>query len=81
MDFMHDTLAGGGALRVLKVIEVFTWACLALVPAPSFPGADAADIVRAAGVERGSLPTRIEVDNGTESTSESLDEWACQCSP
>jgi len=76
MDFMHDTLAGGGALRVLTAIDVHTWECVALVPAPSFSGAGVAEIVRAAGIERGSLPARIKVDNGTEFTSKSLDAWA-----
>jgi hypothetical protein len=76
MDFMHDTLASGRAMRVLTAIDVYTWECLALEPAPAFSGADVAKIMHAAGVERGKLPARIKVDNGTEFTSKSLDAWA-----
>ena len=76
MDFMHDTLASDGQLRVLTAIDVHTWECLALVPARSFSGADVAEILSAVGVERGTLPQRIKVDNGTEFTSKALDAWA-----
>jgi putative transposase len=76
MDFMHDTLASGGQLRVLTAIDVHTWECLALVPATSFSGADVAEVLSAVGLERGTLPQRIKVDNGTEFTSKSLDAWA-----
>jgi putative transposase len=76
MDFMHDTLASGRAMRVLTAIDVYTWECLALEPAPAFSGADVAKIMHAASVERGKLPARIKVDNGTEFTSKSLDAWA-----
>jgi putative transposase len=76
MDFMHDTLADGSQLRVLTAIDVHTWECLALVPARSFSGANVADVLSSVGIERGSLPTRIKVDNGTEFTSKSLDAWA-----
>jgi putative transposase len=76
MDFMHDTLAGGGQLRVLTAIDVHTWECLALVPGRSFSGTDVADVLSGVGAERGTLPQRIKVDNGTEFTSKSLDAWA-----
>lgn len=46
MDFMHDTLASGRTMRVLTAIDVYTWECLALEPAPAFSGADVAQIVR-----------------------------------
>jgi putative transposase len=76
MDFMHDTLSTGETLRVLTAIDVHTWECLALVSARSFSGADVAEIVRKAGIDRGAFPARIKVDNGTEFTSKSLDAWA-----
>jgi putative transposase len=76
MDFMHDTLSSGETLRVLTAIDVHTWECLALVPARSFSGADVAEVLRRVGTERGALPPRIKVDNGTEFTSRSLDAWA-----
>jgi hypothetical protein len=49
---------------------------LALVPAPPFSGADVAEVARAAGVERDSLPTTVKIDSGKEFTSRSLDAWA-----
>ena len=76
MDFMHDTLGDGSALRVLTMIDVYTKECLTLAPARSFSGADVAERVRMAGAERGALPKRIKVDNGSEFTSKSLDAWA-----
>jgi putative transposase len=76
MDFMHDTLAGGGQLRALTAIDVHPWEWLALVPATSFSGADVAGVLSGVTVERGTLPTRTKVDNGAEFTSKSRDAWA-----
>ena len=76
MDFMHDTLADGTTLRVLTAIDVHTRECIALVAGRSFSGADVAEVLRLAGKERGAYPARIQVDNGSEFTSRSLDAWA-----
>ncbi len=73
MDFMHDTLADGGRLRVLTVVDAYTRECVALEAAKSFRGADVARILTTAGTEYGGLPQRIRVDNGTEFTSRALD--------
>ena len=76
MDFMHDTLSGGGSIRVLTVLDVFTRECVALVPGRRFRGDDVAAILSEVGATRSSLPSVISVDNGTEFTSKSLDHWA-----
>lgn len=76
MDFMHDTLAGGSSIRVLTVIDLHTRECVALKAARTFRGADVGDTLDAAGRDRGGLPRRIRVDNGTEFTSKALDHWA-----
>jgi putative transposase len=76
MDFMHDTLADGTTLRVLTAIDVHTRECIALVPGKTFSGAEVAAVLREAGRERRALPVRIQVDNGSEFTSKSLDAWA-----
>ena len=34
MDFVHDTLSGGGRMRVLAVIDVYTRECVALRAGP-----------------------------------------------
>ena len=75
MDFMHDTLADGRAVRILTMLDVYTRECLALIVAGTFRGGDVAQILRAVGSTRG-LPERITVDNGTEFTSKALDHWA-----
>jgi putative transposase len=76
MDFMHDTLADGKALRVLTVVDTFTRECVVLEAAKSFSGADVGRLLEKARKERGGLPQRIRVDNGTEFTSKALDAWA-----
>lgn len=76
MDFMHDTLADGGRLRVLTILDTYTRECVALEAASSFRGGDVAKILGSAGRTRGDLPRRIQVDNGTEFTSKALDAWA-----
>ena len=75
MDFMHDTLASRETIRVLTAIDVCTRECVALVVARRFSGSDVAEILGSVGRARG-LPARIQVDNGTEFTSRSLDHWA-----
>ena len=62
MDFMHDTLADGRAVRILTVLDVYARECVALVGAAAFSGGDVARVLTAAGTERG-LPQRITVDN------------------
>jgi len=75
MDFIHDTLESGRSVRILSVIDVHTRECLALVPRQRFRGVDVVDVLSALGSAR-DLPERINVDNGTESTSKALDHWA-----
>ena len=75
VDFMHDTLADGRAVRILTVLDVYARECVAIGAAPTFSGGDVARVLTAAGTDRG-LPRRITVDNGTEFTSKLLDHWA-----
>jgi putative transposase len=76
MDFVHDSLAGGGSIRVLTVLDVLTRECVALEAGVGFRGEDVARILTRAGEERKALPALISVDNGTEFTSRALDHWA-----
>lgn len=76
MDFAHDTLAGGGTIRVLSVLDVYSRECVALRAGKGFRGVDVAAVLTAAGQAREALPERISVDNGTEFTSRALDHWA-----
>lgn len=76
MDFMHDVLADGRALRVFTLVEVYMRECVELQTAPAFRGTDVARLLPAAGTRRGSLPTVIQCDSGTEFTPTGLDHWA-----
>lgn len=76
MDFMHDTLADRSSVRILTVIDLYTRECVALRAARTFGGGDVGDTLERAGQDRGGLPQRIRVDNGTEFTSKALDHWA-----
>jgi putative transposase len=75
MDFVHDTLIDGRSIRVLAVLDVFTRECVALRAKGVFRGEDVAAVLSTAGDVR-QLPQLINVDNGTEFTSRSLDHWA-----
>ncbi len=75
MDFIHDTQAGGGAIRVLAVLDVFNRECMALEARQTFRGGDVATVLGQVGRERG-LPEVIQCDQGTEFTSKALDHWA-----
>ncbi len=75
MDFIHDTQAGGGAIRVLAVLDVFNRECVALEARQSFRGGDVASVLGRLGRERG-LPEVIPCDQGTEFTSRAMDHWA-----
>lgn len=75
MDFIHDRLASGHAIRILSVVDVFTRECVALVPQMRFRGDDVARCLSIAGATRG-LPAVIQADNGSEFTSRAVDHWA-----
>ena len=75
MDFIHDRLASGKAIRILSVVDVFTRKCVALVPQMRFHGDDVARWLSVAGATRG-LPAVIQADNGSEFTLRAVDHWA-----
>lgn len=76
MDFMHDTLASGKSIRLLTAIDLCTRECVILRAEKGFSGTDVGSLLSQAGRDRGQLPRRIRVDNGTEFTSRALDHWA-----
>jgi putative transposase len=75
MDFMHDTLATGQAIRVLTILDAYTRECLGLVAQARFTGGEVAAHLARIATQR-QRPTMIAVDNGTEFTSRALDHWA-----
>jgi putative transposase len=40
MDFVHDTLSSGRTVRVLPVLDVYSWECMALEAGVGFRGED-----------------------------------------
>lgn len=75
MDFVSDALAAGRRIRVLTVLDSFTRECLALRVAPSLPSQAVTDALEEVIAVRGE-PQAIQVDNGSEFTSNHFDAWA-----
>jgi transposase InsO family protein len=75
MDFVADSLSNGGKIRVLTVIDSFTRECLALKIARSLPSRSVTEELDQVIAKRGA-PQTIQVDNGTEFTSNHFDAWA-----
>ncbi len=53
MDFMHDVLKDGRAIRVFTLVDACTRECVALHEAGGFKGSDVAAFLSAAGAQRG----------------------------
>lgn len=77
MDFVHDRLADGRAIRVLTMLDEGTRESPALVVGRSLTARHVIAALDALAATRG-LPHTIAVDNGTEFTSQALDIWAEQ---
>ena len=60
----------------MTLIDLYSRECLAAVACRSFSGADVASVLAVVGIDRGALPKKIRVDNGTEFTSKAPDHWA-----
>ena len=69
---MHDQLATGQRLRVLTIVDTFSWFSPALEPRFTFRDADVVDILENVAREI-LLPATIRVDQGTEFVSRDLD--------
>ena len=75
MDFVSDALIDGRKLRILTVIDTFTRENLALHVAQSIPSALVTKVLEKIISERGQ-PEVIQVDNGSEFTSNHFDAWS-----
>ncbi len=76
MDCVHDQLANGRAFRVPTVVDQWSRESPLLEVVQRITGADvAAALDRHSAVD--DLPQSINVDQGTEITSQALDAWAC----
>lgn len=76
LDFAHDQMTDGRRFRILAVVDDCTRECLALVPDTSISGVRVARELDVIATRRGSRPTAIVSDNGTELTSNAILGWA-----
>jgi putative transposase len=76
LDFVHDQMTDGRRFRVLAVVDDCTRECLALIPDTSISGVRVARELDVILTRRGSRPTAIVSDNGTELTSNAILGWA-----
>jgi len=75
MDFMADQLYSGRPIRILTIVDSYSRESLALRVGYRLTGEDVAGVLNEVVRQRG-IPTRIRVDNGTEFTSQAMDQWA-----
>lgn len=77
LDFAHDTVAVGRAIRVLSVVDAYTRECLALEVDTSFASRRATRVLDEIIEHRGE-PRSIRCDNGPELTSRHFLAWCIE---
>ena len=75
MDFMHERLAGGSKIRLLKIVDLYSRECVALSVDRSFRSPDVVRVLTHACKHRGT-PGSIRCDNGSEFVVQPVDQWA-----
>lgn len=76
MDFMTDQLFDGKRFRALTIVDNFSRKCHAIEIGHSFKGVDVVRVMDHIKQQNGTLPERIQVDNGSEFISKEFDRWA-----
>jgi putative transposase len=77
LDFAHDAVACGRAIRVLSVVDAYTRECLGLEVDTSFASRRVTRVLEAIVAERGQ-PQAIRCDNGPELTSRHFLAWCVE---
>ena len=77
LDFAHDAVACGRAIRVLSVVDAYTRECLALEVDTSFASRRVTRVLEEIVAERGQ-PQAIRCDNGPELTSRHFLAWCIE---
>lgn len=77
LDFVHDAVASGRAVRVLSVLDAYTRECLALEVDTSFASRRVTRVLEQIMAERG-RPQAIRCDNGPELTSRHFLAWCVE---
>jgi len=74
-DFIHDSTADGGVVRILSILDEYTRECLLLKAARSFPARRVIDALEEVMVCTGRKPQYLRSDNGPEFVAKSLRCW------
>lgn len=74
-DFIADSTAEGGSVRILSIIDEYTRECLLLKTARSFPARRTMDALEEVMVCRGRKPQYLRSDNGPEFVAKSAQKW------
>jgi len=77
LDFVHDAVECGRAIRVLSVVDAYTRECLSLEVDSSFASRRVTRVLDQIVAERG-VPEAIRCDNGPELTSRHFLAWAIE---
>jgi putative transposase len=77
LDFVHDAVECGRAIRVLSVVDAYTRECLALEVDTSFASRRVTRVLEGILAERG-VPQAIRCDNGPEFTSRHFLAWCVE---
>ena len=77
LDFVHDAVECGRAIRVLSVVDAYTRECLALEVDTSFASRRVTRVLEQIVGERG-VPATIRCDNGPEFTSRHFLAWSVE---
>ena len=77
LDFAHDAIAAGRAIRVLSVVDAYTRECLALEVDTSFASRRVTRVLEEIIMQRG-CPRSIRCDNGPELTSRHFLAWCIE---
>ena len=76
MDFVADQLFNGNRFRILTVVDNYSKKCPGLYVDRQIKGADVVAFLNLLVQAEGSVPERLQVDNGSEFISKELDRWA-----
>ena len=74
-DFIQDSTADGGTVRILSILDEYTRECLLLKAARSFPARRVIDALEEVMVCSGRKPQYLRSDNGPEFVAKSLRRW------
>jgi transposase InsO family protein len=74
-DFIQDSTAEGGSVRILSIIDEYTRECLLLRAARSFPARRVIDALEEVMVCTGRKPQYLRSDNGPEFVAKSVQKW------